>query len=364
MQLYNTNYYNWTDDAYSQAVPTVGSKSNIQNKDLTWETTTQTNVGVDFSVLNSRLSFTLDLYYKYTKDMLMSVPMPSPYPNIIRNEGEMSNMGIEFQISSVNIARKDFTWTTDFNISANRNRLEKLDLQQVYYYGKTADIVNDYVIRMTPGQPLSKFWGYISDGVDPETGDLIYRDLNNDGEITPSDKTWIGDANPKFTFGMTNTFSWKGLSLSILLTGSYGNDIFNASRIETEGMYNGNNQTTTVLRRWRIPGQITDVPRATTDAYNVKNSTRWVEDGSYLKVKNITLSYDITSPKLRRAYISRIQPYISLQNFITWTKYSGYDPEVSQWDTATQMGIDWGTYPNVRTVVVGLNITLLTSSKK
>ena len=129
-------------------------------------------------------------------------------------------------------------------------------------------------------------------------------------------------------------------------------------------MYNGNNQTTTVLRRWRIPGQITDVPRATTDAYNVKNSTRWVEDGSYLKVKNITLSYDITSPKLRRAYISRIQPYISLQNFITWTKYSGYDPEVSQWDTATQMGIDWGTYPNVRTVVVGLNITLLTSSKK
>ncbi len=364
MQLYNTNYYNWTDDAYSQAVPTVGSKSNIQNKDLTWETTTQTNVGIDFSVLNSRLSFTLDLYYKYTKDMLMSVPMPSPYPNIIRNEGEMSNMGIEFQISSVNIARKDFTWTTDFNISANRNRLEKLDLQQVYYYGKTADIVNDYVIRMTPGQPLSKFWGYISDGVDPETGDLIYRDMNGDGEITPSDKTWIGDANPKFTFGMTNTFSWKGLSLSILLTGSYGNDIFNASRIETEGMYNGNNQTTTVLRRWRIPGQITDVPRATTDAYNVKNSTRWVEDGSYLKVKNITLSYDITSPKLRRAYISRIQPYISLQNFITWTKYSGYDPEVSQWDTATQMGIDWGTYPNVRTVVVGLNITLLTSSKK
>ena len=210
---------------------------------------------------------------------------------------------------------------------------------------------------MTPGQPLSMFWGYISDGVDPETGDLIYRDLDGNGDITPSDKTWIGDANPDFTFGMTNNFSWKGLNLSILITGSYGNDIFNASRIETEGMNNGNNQTTEVLRRWRIPGQITDMPRATTSGYNLKNSTRWVEDGSYLKVKNITLSYDITSPKLRRLNISRIQPYVSLQNFITWTGYSGYDPEVSQSTSATSMGIDWGTYPNVKTVVVGLNIT-------
>ena len=119
---------------------------------------------------------------------------------------------------------------------------------------------------------------------------------------------------------------------------------------------NGNNQTTEVLRRWRIPGQITDMPRATTSGYNLKNSTRWVEDGSYLKVKNITLSYDITSPKLRRLNISRIQPYVSLQNFITWTGYSGYDPEVSQSTSATSMGIDWGTYPNVKTVVVGLNI--------
>ena len=156
---------------------------------------------------------------------------------------------------------------------------------------------------------------------------------------------------------MTNNFSWRGLNLNILITGSYGNDIFNASRIETEGMTTANNQTTTVLRRWRIPGQQTDVFRSDNPSWNVKNSTYWVEDGSYLKVKNITLSYDITSPKLKRINISRIQPYISLQNFITWTNYSGYDPEVSQSESATQMGIDWGTYPNVRTVVVGLNLT-------
>ena len=354
MQQYNTNYFDWTKE--STAVPTVGSKSNIANDELTWETTSQTNVGLDLALFRNRLTLSFDYYYKYTKDLLMTVPMPAPYPNLTRNEGEMSNRGFEIVVSSVNITKPNFTWTTDFNISVNRNRLEKLSLQQVYYYSKTADVTNDYVIRMTPGQPLSMFWGYISDGVDPETGDLIYRDLDGNGDITPSDKTWIGDANPDFTFGMTNNFSWKGLNLSILITGSYGNDIFNASRIETEGMNNGNNQTTEVLRRWRIPGQITAMPRATTRGYNLKNSPRWVEDGSYLKVKNITLSYDITSPKLRRLNISRIQPYVSLQNFITWTGYSGYDPEVSQSTSATSMGIDWGTYPNVKTVVVGLNI--------
>lgn len=357
MQRYNTNYFDWTDSQYTNAVPTVGSWSNIRNEDLTWETTAQTNVGLDFALLNNRLNISLDYYYKYTKDMLMSVPMPSPYPNITRNEGEMSNTGFEVVISSVNIAKRNFNWSTDLNISINRNKLEKLSLQQVYNYAKTSDMTNDEVVRMTPGNSLSKFWGYMSDGVDPETGDLMYRDLNGDGEITPLDKTWIGNANPKFTFGMTNNFSWKGLNLNVLITGSYGNDIFNASRIETESMSSGNNQTTAVLRRWRIPGQITDVFRSDNPSWNVKNSNYWIEDGSYLKVKNITLSYDITSPKLKRVNITRIQPYISLQNFITWTNYSGYDPEVSQSESATQMGIDWGTYPNVRTVVVGLNLT-------
>ena len=338
-------------------MPTVGGRSNIKNEDLTWETSSQTNVGLDFALLNNRLSLSLDYYYKYTEDMLMSVPLPSPYPNITRNDGEMSNQGFEITLSSVNIAKKDFNWSTDLNVSLNRNKVEKLNLKQVYYYATTSDATNDNVVRMTPGHPLSMFWGYVSKGVDPETGDLVYEDRNGDGEITPLDKTWIGNANPKFTFGMTNNFSWKGLNLNILITGSYGNDIFNASRIETEGMASANNQTTTVLRRWRIPGQQTDVFRSDNPAWNVKNSSYWVEDGSYLKVKNITLSYDITSPKLKRINITRIQPYISLQNFITWTGYSGYDPEVSQSESATQMGIDWGTYPNVRTVVVGLNLT-------
>lgn len=355
VQTYNTNYYDWTSTGYEEAVPTLGSKSNIGNKDLTWETTTQTNVGIDFAILDNRLTFTLDGYYKYTKDLLMSVPLPSPYPSIYRNEGEMSNWGLEFALSSVNLDRKGVKWTTDFNISMNRNRLEKLDLQQVYYYTQTSEALSEYVVRMTPGQPLSMFWGYKAEGVDPETGMMRYQDLNGDGKINSSDKQYIGNANPWFTFGMTNTISWKGLSLSFLITSSIGNDIYNASRIEMVGMYNGANQITDVLRRWRVPGQVTDIPKAG-ELDNLRASTRWVEDGSYLKIKNITLSYDIVHPKLKKANIARIQPYITLDNMITFTNYSGYDPEMSQYTSATSMGIDWGTYPNVKTVTFGVNI--------
>lgn len=355
VQMYNINYYDWTKSEYANSVPTIGSKSNIGNKDLTWETTTQTNVGIDFAVLDNKLTFTLDGYYKYTRDMLMSVPLPAPYPSIYRNEGEMSNWGIELALSSVNIERKGVTWTTDFNISMNRNRLEKLDLQQVYYYTKTSEALSEYVVRMTPGQPLSMFWGYKALGVDPETGMMMYEDLNNDGKINASDKQYIGNANPWFTFGMTNTVSWKGFNLSFLITGSVGNDIYNASRIEMVGMYNGANQITDVLRRWRVPGQVTDIPKAG-ELDNLRASTRWVEDGSYVKIKNITLSYDIVHPKLKKANIARIQPYITLDNMITFTGYSGYDPEMSQYTSATSMGIDWGTYPNVKTVTFGVNI--------
>ena len=356
VQEYSTNYYDWTADGYAEAVPTLGGKSNIGNKDLTWETTTQTNVGIDFAILDNRVTFTLDGYYKYTKDMLMNVPLPSPYPSIYRNEGEMSNWGLEFAVSSVNIDRPDFTWNTDFNISLNRNRLEKLQLQQVYYYTQTSEALSEYVVRMTPGQPLSMFWGYKAEGVDPETGMMIYEDLNGDGKINSSDKQYIGNANPLFTFGMTNTLSWKGFNLSFLITGSVGNDIYNASRIEMVGMYNGANQITDVLRRWKVPGQVTDIPKAG-ELDNLRASTRWVEDGSYLKIKNITLSYDFSGPWLKeKLNISRIQPYITLNNMITFTNYSGYDPEMSQYTSATSMGIDWGTYPNVKTVTFGVNV--------
>ncbi|MGN1210118.1 MAG: SusC/RagA family TonB-linked outer membrane protein [Candidatus Cryptobacteroides sp.] len=355
VQTYNINYYDWTNSAYAEAVPTLGSNSNIGNKELTWETTTQTNIGIDWSMFRGRLNVTLDGYYKYTKNLLMNVPLPAPYPSIYRNEGEMSNWGLELAISSVNIDKNNWHWTTDFNISTNRNRLEKLSLQQVYYYTQTSEALSEYVVRMAPGESLSQFWGYTALGVDPETGMVIYEDLNGDGKINVSDKHYIGNANPLFTAGMTNTISWKGLSLSFLLTASVGNDIYNASKIEMIGMYTGANQIKDVVRRWRVPGQVTDIPKAN-ELDNLKASTRWVEDGSYLKIKNITLSYNITHPALRKANISRIQPYVTLDNMVTFTNYSGYDPEMSQYTSATSMGIDWGTYPCVKTVLFGVNI--------
>ena len=366
VQQYGTNYYDWTICAecnkndsekvkWPTATPTVGGRTNIGNKELTWETTTQTNVGIDWSMFNGRLNVTMDGYYKYTKDLLMYVPLPDPNPDIYRNEGEMSNWGLELAVSSVNFDKKDFTWTTDFNISMNRNRLEKLTFKQVYYYSQTSELFSDYCVRMTPGESLSKFWGYTALGVDPETGMVVYEDYNNDGRISNADKHYIGNANPLFTAGMTNTLTWKGLSLSILMTSSVGNDIYNASKIDMIGMMDGKNQITDVLRRWRIPGQITDIPKSG-EVENLKTSTRWLEDGSYLKIKNITLSYNITHPALKKANISRIQPYVTLDNMITFTKYSGYDPEMSQYSSATNMGIDWGTYPCVRSVVFGVNI--------
>jgi TonB-dependent starch-binding outer membrane protein SusC len=210
---------------------------------------------------------------------------------------------------------------------------------------------------MTPGQPLGRFWGYISDGVDPETGNLIFRDVNKDGKFTLADKTYIGDPNPDFVYGMTNNFSWKGINLNIFLQGSQGNDIYNASRMETEGMYDAKNQSVKVLDRWRRPGQITYMPRATSAKDNLVASTRFVEDGSYLRVKALTLSYNMRGKLLVKWGITRLQPYFTAENLLTFTNYSGFDPEVNQYGgSALVQGIDWGTYPQSRSYIFGLNL--------
>lgn len=358
LQMYNIQRIPWWETGNERAVVNI-TPANMRNKDLTWETTTQSNIGVDFTAFDSRLTFIADMYYKYTTNLLMNVPLPGglDFSNIYRNEGEMENKGFEFSINSRNIITKDFEWSTDLNMSFNRNKVTKLSLQKIYYFANTSEATSENVVRMTEGQPLGMFWGYISEGVDPETGNLIYRDLDGNGRITTSDKTYIGNPNPLFTWGMTNNFSYKGLRLSIFLQGSQGNDIYNASRYETEGMYNGQNQSVEVLRRWRIPGQITDIPRASLGTDNLRASTRFIEDGSYLRLKTLTLSYDVNLPIMKKWNISRLQPYFTAQNLLTLTKYSGFDPEVNQFGgSSTIQGIDWGTYPQVRTFVFGLNI--------
>lgn len=355
LQRYNLKRVEWFEAGMSNALPIL-TQANLRTKDLKWETTTQTNLGVDFTAFRSRLNINIDYYYKKTKDMLMWVTLPTGAAaanTIQRNEGVMTNKGFEISVNSKNFIG-EFAWDTDFNISFNRNKLTHLDLKQIYTEGWTSDVLHEPVVRNQPGRALGGFYGYISEGVDPETGDMIYRDLNGDGKITSTDRTFIGDPNPDFTYGITNNFSWKNFNLSIFLQGSHGNDIYNASRIELEGMYDGKNQSRKVLDRWRIPGQVTSVPRA---GYNIKNSSYFVEDGSYLKIKNISLSYDVKSKLFDKWGITRLQPYVSISNLYTWTNYSGMDPEVNQWgNNGSVQGIDWGTYPHSRSFVFGLNV--------
>ncbi|MDR1406009.1 MAG: TonB-dependent receptor [Prevotellaceae bacterium] len=355
LQRYSVTRREWWIDGQSDVLPTI-SQANLRTPDLTWETTSQTGVGLDIALLN-RLNITMDYYYKRTTDMLMYVSLPAgaaAASSIVRNEGAMTNHGFEFAVNSRNLTGA-LTWITDFNISFNRNRLESLELQKIYYTATTTDALHETpVVRNEPGRPMGGFYGYISDGVDAETGELIYRDLNNDGKVSSTDKTYIGDPNPDFVFGLTNTFSWKNFNLSIFLQGSCGNDIFNASKFELEGMFDLKNQSTRVLDRWRTPGQVTDVPKA---GFYIEPSSYVIEDGSYLRLKDITLSYNFTGGFLRKWGISRLQPYFTAQNLLTWTSYSGMDPEVNQWgNSGAVQGIDWGTYPHSRTFVFGLNV--------
>ena len=361
LQRYNINRQAWFETGKDNAVPTI-SQANLRTPDLTWETTTQTNIGLDITLLKNRLNIVMDYYYKSTTDMLMRASLPAgaaAASEIIRNEGEMTNKGFEFAVNSRNFTG-DFEWSTDFNISFNKNELKSLELQQIYYEAETTDAFHQMrVVRNEPGRALGGFYGYISDGVDPETGELMYRDINEDGKVTASDKTYIGDPNPLFTYGLTNSFSYKNFNLSIFIQGSVGNDIFNASKGDTEGMFDLKNQSTAVLKRWRTPGQITDVPKA---GFNIQPSSYFIEDGSYLRLKDISLSYNIRGGILDKAGISRVQPYFTARNLLTITKYKGMDPEVNEWGKDNDggggavQGIDWGTYPHSKSFVFGINV--------
>lgn len=356
LAMYSINRVQWFGEGNDENALPTRTQSTLSNPELTWETTSQTDIGLDVTMLGNRLTLYVDYYYKKTTDMLMNITLPAGSAaarNLTFNGGDMVNKGWEFTVNSKNLVG-EFSWNTDFNISFNRNELKKLKLTQIYYNARTTDQVAEYVVRNMPGRPLGSFWGYIADGVDPETGELMYRDVNGDGMISSSDRTYIGDPNPDFTFGLTNTFSWKGLNLSILIQGSYGNDIYNVNRMETEGMYDGKNQTTRTLERWRVPGQMTSVPKA---GFELHNSTYFLEDGSYLRVKDVSLSYDVPRKLIGRYGLTKLMPYLSLTNLLTLTKYKGMDPEVNQYgNSGSVQGIDWGTYPLCKSFSLGLKV--------
>ncbi|WP_149241554.1 SusC/RagA family TonB-linked outer membrane protein [Dyadobacter sp. 32] len=356
---YGLNRYTRRTATTPPSGPAVTGPEYAPNPDLKWETTTQTNIGVDVSMLQGKLTLTADAYLKKTNDLLLNVPLPntSGYSYIPRNSGKLENKGLEFVLSTVNFDKSDFQWNTDFNIAFNRNKITNLQLSKVYRY---ADVEgrSDQIIILQEGASLGTFYGYVSDGVNPETGDIIYRDVNNDGAFTPQDRTILGSAQPKFTYGMNNTLTYKSFNLSFLFQGSQGNKAFNASRLETEGMYDSKNQSTEVLRRWQKPGDVTDIPRATDG--NVNNSlisSRFVENASFLRLKSATISYNLDREWASKIKLSRASVYVTAQNLLTFTKYKGFDPEVNAFTSSgATLGIDYGTYPVSRAFVVGLNV--------
>lgn len=329
------------------------------NPDLKWETTSQSNVGIDLALWNGRATFIVDAYIKKTDDVLLNVQLSNSLPitTIQTNAGKIENKGIEFALSTINTV-KALKWSTDFNISFNKNEVTDLQYTDVYYFGRVYSNNQDVAI-VREGLPLGSFFGYVSEGVDPETGDLKYKDVNNNGIFDPGDRTVIGNAQPKFTFGFTNALSWKRFDLNLFFQGSYGNDLYNATRIDLEGMFDSKNQSVDVLRRWTPDNRNTDIPRAVGggNVDNVRNSTRFVEDGSYVRLKSVTLTYNINEERLKRIGLQKLAVYATGQNLLTFTNYSGFDPEVNAFGrSATELGIDYGTYPQARTVIVGLNV--------
>jgi TonB-linked SusC/RagA family outer membrane protein len=333
--------------------------SNIPNPDLKWESTTQLNIGVNLGLFQDRVTLTADYYNKQTNDLLLSRPLPrsSGFSSITENVGKIENKGIEVSIASQNILTDNLTWNTEFNISGNRNKVLEL------YNNQPIDNIGRGGNRIMEGQPIGIFYSYESLGVDPSTGDIVYADTNFDGEITSDDRTIVGNPHPDFIGGLTNNFSYNNLDLSVFLQGSYGNDVFHGSRLFLESLQGGDNQLAAVTRRWRQPGDITDVPRATSDPVasiqNKRVSSRFIEDGSYLRVKNVTLGYTLQGTKFKKQLFSSLRMYVSIQNLFTFTNYTGLDPEVNyRGDSNSVIGTDFFTYPQARTFTLGANLKL------
>ncbi|WP_089056079.1 SusC/RagA family TonB-linked outer membrane protein [Flavobacterium oncorhynchi] len=350
--------------------------SNFADKNLKWEKTGQTNFGVDFSVFNGRVKFTGDIYYSKTKDLLLNVPIPiiSGFSSTLTNIGELENRGFEVSLSTINIDRK-FKWSTDFNIFANRNKVLKLGANDA-----PIDInVSSMTSRTAVGQPVGMYYGYIIDGVimsqaelnskaypvwpGSEAGDPRVRDVNNDGKINSDDRTYLGNYQPNFQWGMTNNFSYAGFELSVLLRGSQGGEILNhTARYLKSGVGGGNrNMYSVVNNYWKSdadPGNgMIPKPRMSPNTVQDFGSSYWVEDGSFVRIQNIRLGYNLPKDLVQKLKISNIKLYVNMENVHVFSDYLGYDPEGSTYQSGAMVGFDYGAYPNPFTATMGLNVS-------
>ena len=335
--------------------------ASLENLKLKWEESEQVNVGLDLTLLDNSITFTAEAYIKNTRDLLLDAPLPNTtgFDRAIQNIGELQNKGLEFSLNTVNLDQKDFSWNTDFNISFNRNEVTDLFGQEILQGGIAGGRGEASLVR--EGLPLGSLYGYIYGGVDPATGNAFYIDNEGNSTFTPSqdDRRVIGDANPDFFYGLSNTIRYKQFGLFVFIQGLQGNDMLNVTRIQTESMQGPKNQTIAVLDRWREPGDITDIPRASFgNNDNSRVSTRFIEDASYMRFKAITLSYNFSQKLLDTLNMSTLKVYATGENIFTITDYSGLDPEVNAFGGSNAIrGIDFGTYPQTRNLIFGMNAT-------
>lgn len=344
----------------------TGFASNrIPNENLGWETTYQYDAGLDIELFNSRLHVSLDGYYKKTTDLLLNVEIPwtTGYASSLQNYGSVENKGFELGIRTKNLTN-GFKWDTDLNFSINRNKVLTIG------NGASSYISGNYIIQV--GKPLGTFYGTATDGIlqtgeetakgrftgsaSPQAGDRLYKDISGDNTFTTAaDRDIIGNAQPDFIFGLTNNFSWRGFDLSVFIQGSYGNQIINSNRQSLEMFTGQQNASTTALQRWTATNPSTTIPRAKLDPAPIF-SDRFVEDGSFLRLKHISLGYTIPKNITAKLNISSVNIFLSGQNLLTWTKYTGFDPEVTSGSNISP-GTDSGIYPIARTFNAGLRVS-------
>lgn len=341
--------------------------SQMANADLKWETTRQWNLGVTGVLFRQRLDFEINYYDKYTRDLLLSsfpVQDITGFSSITYNAGEISNKGVEFIVNSDNLNSKAWTWRTTYTISRNTNKVEKL-LQPI-----TAGYRQ---FRLEEGHPISSIWVHKQLGVDPQTGNVIYEDVDGDGQITQGDRQLLGSVWPDFEGALRNTLAYKGFDLNVNITYRWGNRLYNYTRYFLEsGGVRGTERTMqkSQLNYWKKPGDTNVLPRlsSTTNPDGSRNyepassnsySSRFLEDASFLRLKDITIGYALPSKAVRSIGLANARATFTAANLITLTKYSGPDPEAnSATDRALVQGMDFNSVPQPVSFLLGLNVTL------
>jgi TonB-linked SusC/RagA family outer membrane protein len=402
LQLYGvTGQY-----AFNHSIVPGFAPTSLANPNLRWEKNITRNLGLDLAFLNNRIQFSVDAYKNSANDLLLDVAIPptTGYNSQIQNVGATSNMGLEFQINATPVSKRNFTWTSNFNIAFNKNKVENLGgLTEIVRNSgwQGSDGVPDYIVRV--GQSTGLMYGFVTDGFyqikdfdynattatytiktgiavngvygTPQPGMLKWKDLNGDGTITADgDRTVIGNANPKFTGGWNNQFSYKGFDLSIFFNFVVGNDIYNANKLEwTDGAFLNLNMLSTMKDRWTnidANGNVVTDPdalgklNANAKIWSPVRVQRWwlhswaIEDGSYLRINNVTFGYTLPSRVTSKAKISTLRVFGTVNNLATITGYSGYDPDVTaRRNDPLTPGVDFAAYPRARTWVLGVNVT-------